>query len=120
MTTDPSAFWLYPDWDGPIKEPFWMRPLNFHQRVEPRTPTLPPPPPPTPEEVRKALWDRAIRLGFNCVNWEPKGLCRVLGRHINVRMSEPEKENWGWEATAAVRCCGSLVGSVFLRNEDRQ
>jgi hypothetical protein len=25
---DPSAFWLYPDWDGPIKEPFWMRPLK--------------------------------------------------------------------------------------------
>jgi hypothetical protein len=23
---DLSAFWLYPDWDGPIKEPFWMRP----------------------------------------------------------------------------------------------
>ena len=26
---DPSAFWLYPDWDGPIKEPFWMRPLKL-------------------------------------------------------------------------------------------
>lgn len=26
---DPSAFWLFPDWDsGPIKEPFWMRPLK--------------------------------------------------------------------------------------------
>jgi hypothetical protein len=25
---DPSAFWLYPDWDGPLKEPFWMRPLK--------------------------------------------------------------------------------------------
>lgn len=23
---DLSAFWLYPDWDGPLKEPFWMRP----------------------------------------------------------------------------------------------
>jgi hypothetical protein len=21
-----AAFWLYPDWDGPLKEPFWMRP----------------------------------------------------------------------------------------------
>lgn len=26
---DPSAFWLFPDWDsGPIDEPFWMRPLK--------------------------------------------------------------------------------------------
>lgn len=24
---DPSAFWLYPDWDGPLNEPFWMRPM---------------------------------------------------------------------------------------------
>ena len=26
---DLSAFWLYPDWDGPVKEPFWMRPLKL-------------------------------------------------------------------------------------------
>lgn len=26
---DPSAFWRYPDWDGPIDEPFWMRPLKL-------------------------------------------------------------------------------------------
>jgi hypothetical protein len=26
---DASAFWLYPDWDGPLKEPFWMRPLKY-------------------------------------------------------------------------------------------
>lgn len=26
---DPSAFWLYPDWDGPLKEPFWMRPPKY-------------------------------------------------------------------------------------------
>lgn len=29
---DPSAFWLYPDWDGPVKEPFWMRPLKIPDR----------------------------------------------------------------------------------------
>lgn len=35
MSDEPdfSAFWLYPDWDGPIKEPFWMRPL----KVSPQT-----------------------------------------------------------------------------------
>ena len=26
---DLSAFWLYPDWNGPLKEPFWMRPLKM-------------------------------------------------------------------------------------------
>jgi hypothetical protein len=26
-----SAFWLYPDWDGPLKEPFWMRPLKLSE-----------------------------------------------------------------------------------------
>jgi hypothetical protein len=26
QTHDLSAFWLYPDWDGPLKQPFWMRP----------------------------------------------------------------------------------------------
>lgn len=25
MEFDPLAFWLFPDWDGPIDEPFWMR-----------------------------------------------------------------------------------------------
>jgi hypothetical protein len=25
---DPSDFWNYPDWDGPLKQPFWMRPLK--------------------------------------------------------------------------------------------
>lgn len=29
--SDLSAFWLYPDWDGPLKEPFWMRPLKVPQ-----------------------------------------------------------------------------------------
>jgi hypothetical protein len=35
---DLSAFWLYPDWDGPLKEPFWMRPLKVpevaHQSLD--------------------------------------------------------------------------------------
>jgi hypothetical protein len=35
-----SAFWLYPDWDGPLKEPFWMRPPKM------------PEPDPQPVEVR--------------------------------------------------------------------
>jgi hypothetical protein len=33
---DPLAFWLFPDWDGPIKEPFWMRPLKVP--AQPATP----------------------------------------------------------------------------------
>lgn len=26
---DLSAFWLYPDWEGPLKQPFWMRPPSI-------------------------------------------------------------------------------------------
>lgn len=34
---DPSAFWLYPDWNGPLDEPFWMRPPNAPATIEDKT-----------------------------------------------------------------------------------
>lgn len=118
MTHDMSAFWLYPDWTGPLKEPFWMRPLKVpDERAESAVCDYMPPEQAEPlglKEARKLLHAKAVRLGFNCANWSPRLPCAFLGRHTNVSMSEPDRENWGWEATAHVRCCGSLVGSVFI------
>lgn len=50
---DPVAFWLFPDWDsGPIKQPFWMRPLKSLERpLFSGLPTVPGKPPPAWERI---------------------------------------------------------------------
>ena len=57
---DPSAFWLYPDWSGPEKQPFWMRPLKL---PEPRMPQAPEGPAPM------ALMYGQARVEPNFVTW---------------------------------------------------
>jgi hypothetical protein len=76
---DPVAFWLFPDWDGgPIKEPFWMRPLKE-------------PPPPPADPMREALKNMEQKRGEELkLYW---GNVHTYGG-IEWMPAEPEPIEW--------------------------
>lgn len=63
---DPLAFWLFPDWEsGPLKEPFWMRPLRKPAPVPRETPRFASQAAPLP-----LLYGRTIAAAGEMVVWD--------------------------------------------------
>jgi hypothetical protein len=99
-----SAFWLFPDrWEGVeegglmrFDDGSWQPPPKLAKALRDRVcpncfsfecedPTCEARAPCSLDAPWRAIYARneALRLGFECSNWRPRLICRLLGRHTS-------------------------------------